>query len=136
MTVCPSQNRVLSDLALDAETDIAMIIPDLSVKKPAEIMALCGAMTGPQKSRIDGIIAGIDKQRDVLGDQRPMTLHLTGPEVARARRSYGMTGFDLARRAGISVDWLFAVENGREATERLDKLNKALLDYVLSRRSS
>jgi len=85
MTVCPSRNRVLSDLAPDA---------------------------------------------------RPMTLHLTGPEVARARRSYGMTGFDLARRAGVSVNWLFAVENGRCATERLDKLNKALLDYVLSRRSS
>jgi transcriptional regulator with XRE-family HTH domain len=66
-------------------------------------------------------------------DQRPVTVDLTGPQIARARRSYGLTSIDLAKRAGISVGGLLALENGREVTDRLVKLNKALIDYVLSR---
>jgi len=62
-----------------------------------------------------------------------MTLNLTGPQIACARRSYGMTAIELAERADISVGWLLALENGREATDRLVELNKALIDYVLSR---
>ena len=62
-----------------------------------------------------------------------MTLNLTVPQIACARRSYGMTAIELAERADISVGWLLALENGREATDRLVKLNEALIDYVLSR---
>jgi len=58
---------------------------------------------------------------------------LTGPQIARARRSYGLTSIELAKRADISVGCLLALENGRDATDRLVKLNKALIDYVLSR---
>ncbi len=60
---------------------------------------------------------------------------LTGPEIARVRRSYNMRVGDLAKRAGITGTYLQFLESGRRpGAKAITVLNRVLREFAMNRR--